>query len=519
MKIGNYDINFPFFQEKVLEADTARSLWGKPGANVVTYDCKSVKNYYAAYLDDDKVRGMVDDLIEAALGNGYYTTVEEVTKIKRTSKTKDLCDAFGEHFQLDDLKPNIGRNVAIAGFCPVETILQKGASWDDFSKMSLTIIRPDTIDPKKGIEVDKTTRQIVKIYQDVDGKKGEIKVGGDLRIVNFNYGQLGNDARGVSFVRGMINLLNMLNDATNNVNDILKRYLAPLGIWRNRKSIELIKKMATKRKPGEDIFLGNLTESEMKEKIVEFVSIDPRVPFWTFLEYLDRRIWSYSRSNDLWYVRNATEASANKLDDIVGRHVTSFQRSLKRGTENGWFKPIVEMWFQGKEVPKIEYGAEKTGVEDVQIGPFITAGVEVGYITQPQFQYLLKQMGLDLDQAPSEEEKPEDEEQDTDDLPPEELDKQPNQKDMKPPKPGQPEHLHKAERIYVFDLCMDCDSAPTNEVLWLDSRGTGHAWFCDEHYKKFVNDSRHIILFSRPISGKATVNWAVEYTRRSGLTT
>jgi len=313
-------------------------------------------------------------------------------------------------------------------------------------------------------------------------------------------------------VRGMINLLNMLNDATNNVNDILKRYLAPLGIWRNRKSIELLKKMAQKRNPGEDIFLGNLTEAEMKEKIVEFVSIDPRVPFWTFLEYLDRRIWSYSRSNDLWYVRNATEASANKLDDIVGRHVTSFQRSMKRGTENGWFKPLVEMWHPGKEVPKIEYGAEKTGVEDIQIGPFITAGVEVGYINQSQFQYLLRQMGLDLEQAPSEEE-PEDDVEDT--VPPEDLDKIPNQKDMQPPKAKLPEHLHRKEQLFIFDLCMDCDKAPTNEVLWLDSRGTGHAWFCNEHYTKFVNDTRHIILFSRPISGKATVDWAVDFTRRS----
>lgn len=489
-----------------MEADTAKSLWGAP-ANVIRYDCKSITEYYSAYLDDDKVRGMVDDLIEASLGPGMYHTVEEVSKVKKSSKTKSLVDAFAEHFEFDALMPNIMRNVAIAGFCPVETIMPKATKWDDFSKMSLTIIRPDTIDKTKGIEVNPKTREIVKVTQKVGNKNNVITVKANTKIINFNYGQLGNDVRGVSFVRGMINLLNMLNDATTNVNEILKRYLAPLGIWRNRKSIDLFKKMATQRKAGEDIFLGNLSESEMKEKIVEFITIDPRVPFWTFLEYLDRRIWSYSRSNDLWYVRNATEASAKVLDDIVGRHVTSFQRSAKRGMENRWYAQLVELYYPGKEIPKVEFGAEKTGVEDVQIGPFLTAGVEVGYISQPQYHFLLKQMGLDLDQAPSEEAE---EEEKPEDLPPDE------KPEDGPPKPGLPEHLHpKKEQVFVFDLCMDCDKAPTNEVLWLDKNGTGHAWFCPEHYKKFVGDTRHNILFARPIDGKATKEWAIDFTRRS----
>ena len=64
---------------------------------------------------------------------------------------------------------------------------------------------------------------------------------------------------------------------------------------------------------------------------------------------------------------------------------------------------------------------------------------------------------------------------------------------------------------------MDCDKPPTKEVLWLDKKGTGHAWFCDEHHTGFVKDTRHTILFSRPVNGKATESWAMDYTRRGEL--
>jgi len=505
LKIGKYELNFPSFQEKVLEADTARGLWSRT-STVLKYDTKNISQYYQAYLDDDKVRNLVDDLTDAAMGNGYYTTVEEVTPVTQKSKTKDLCDSFGEHFQLDDLLPNIGRNVLIAGFCPCETILQKGGSWDDFSKMSLTIIRPDTIEPKAGIEVDPKTREIVKITQKIGNKENVIRKTGNSKIVNFNYGQLGNDVRGVSFVRGMLNLLNILNDSTDKVNKILDRYLSPIGIWKSRKSVELLKKMVMEREAGEDIFLGNMNADEMKENPVEFLQIDPRIPFWQFIEYLDRRVWSYSRANDLWYVRNATEASANVLDTIVGRHVTSIQRSIKRGVENGWFKPLIDVWYPTKELPSLEFGAEKSGVEEINIEGFLKTGVEVGYIDRNQYKYLLKQLGLDVDQAPVSEEEPEDEA-------PEEL----PEKD-KLPKPALPEHLRQEEQMFMFDTCMDCDQPPTNEVLWLDKRGTGHAWFCTLHHQKFIKDPRHNILFSRPVAGKATESWAQNYSRRSELT-
>lgn len=431
MKIGNYEIKSPFSRintEKVLDADTAPSFL-RTKSNVVKYKVEGIADYYNAYLNDDKVRLMVDDLIGNALGNGFYTTVEKVSKILKKSPSKELADAFGEHFRLDALLPNIKKNSLIAGFCPVETIMVKGPKDDPFKNMSLTIIRPDTIDPNVPLKVDPRTREILEITQKVNNKKNVIKKKANTHIVNFVHGQLGNDVRGVSFVRGMLELLNMLNQATESVDEILKRYISPLGIWKSKKAIARLKKLAENRNPGEDIFLGKLSDTEFKEKIVEFISIDPRVPFWQFIEFLDRRVWSYSRASDIWYLRNATEASATIIDNVTGRHVTAIQRATKRAVEQGWYAPLIELYLKDKEVPAWVAGAEPTGLEDVQVEQFLTAGVNVGYITQEQYAFLLKQMGFKLSEAGDDEEEKKDDEDDKD-KPPDKKDEQPKKDEL-----------------------------------------------------------------------------------------
>ena len=392
-----------------MEAGTAKSPF-RTDLKYVKYDTKNIQDYYAAYLDDDKVRAFIDDLVDSATGVGHYNTVEEVTPIRQTSKTKDMCDAFGKQFIFDDFLPNILRNVCIAGFCPVESIMLKGNDVTDFAKMSFTLIRPDTILEKDGLLVDPKTHKIVKIVQNiknpVTGKLNEIVAGSGVEIVNFNYGQLGNDVRGISHIRGVMNLLNTLNEATTAVNAILKRYISPIGVWRSRKSTELLRKQVEGREAGEDVFLGNLSESEMKDEIIKFVQIDPRVPFWDYIQYLDRRFYSYSRANDIWYSKDANVASSETIDDIVQRHVTRLQRSLKRAVENFWYQPLVDMWYKDRECPRLNFGVEPTGVGDIEPGTFLTKGLELGYLDQQQFYEVCRKLGLSITETVKDEATP-----------------------------------------------------------------------------------------------------------------
>ena len=409
---------FPFSARTLLEEAKARALSAEASQGLFFRDSRDVyrptevSDYYDAYYDNDMVRAPIDDLVESALGQGYYTTIES----EANKANKQLCDDFGAHFNLDDLLVNIGKEVMIAGFCPVETKFDSNG----FEKTALKIVHPTTV-----LEIEQTGAEpltITRILQKPSlNKKGPTIQGKDLAW--FIYGRVGNDPRGVSYVRTLLNILNILDTSTDNVDLILDRYIAPIGIWKQQRGreIETLKRAVLERESGEDIFIGDLTAEEMAEKIVEFISIDPRVPFWEYIEYLDRRIYAYTRSNNLWYSKDATVASAETLDDIVDRHKGALQRAVKRAVERYWYGPlVVKEYGEAAEVPKLNFGKEQTGIEDIQIEPFITAGLtaqdaEGPYLVRNQYYDLIAQMGFTLaepeiigpPEIPEQEEEPE----------------------------------------------------------------------------------------------------------------
>jgi len=199
--------------------------------------------------------------------------------------------------------------------------------------------------------------------------------------------------RGTSYVRGCIQLLNTLKTATANVDEILNRYISPVGIWKSRRDTEKLKAAAAGREAGEDIFLGNLTEDEMKEDALKFLQIDARVPFWEYIVYLDRRLYSYSRANNTWFSIQRSMASSDKIDEIILRHVASIQRGMKRSVEKYWFAPLANL-YSLSEVPKLNWGREQTGVENILPSDIIVKGLELGFLSVGQYMDILKQIGI-----------------------------------------------------------------------------------------------------------------------------
>ena len=424
------------FGERVLDVHTSGGAFNKYYSERVNkYDVKDVASYFQAYLDYDLIRGPVDDLSESAFGKGYYTTVDlpdlepGATLDKRNPlyKAKTIVDDFGREFNIDELLANCGKLALIAGFCGAETIFQRNTVEDPWGKSSIKIIHPETIKKDGGIETNELTGQVIKVIQKV-GTKEENPIEHEgwkdkntwHGIAWFTYGKLGNDPRGVSFVRGMINLLNTINKVTNDVDKILERYIGPLGLWTSEHSIEAIQKSVTGRDQGQDIFIGNIKPDERKG-LVEFLQIDPHVPYWDYIEYMDRRIYAYSRANNTWYSRNATEASAKVIDDIVSRHLVAIERGFKRTIERDWFQPLMDL--NSLDVlPKVNFGAEPTGVEDIQVEMIVTKMLEMGYIDEPQSLDLLRQLGLKLKVTAERElgeDEPEEEPEDTPDEEPE----------------------------------------------------------------------------------------------------
>ena len=401
MKIGNWHVGRNgIYKEQALDIDTV-PMFKVPSR--VHYKLKGLKSYYTLYKDHDLVRGMIDDLSESACGQGIYTTVEKLSPVFEKNKSKELCDDFGEHFNLDNLLPKVSKNMLIAGFLPVETKLSSS-----LEKCLVKVVHPQTIDK---IETDPFTGEVLRAHQKVGGKEKWL-LGKNLAW--FTYGNLANDPRGISFIHSIMSLLTTLDNATNTVSKIAERYIAPIGIWKSRRPSAELKAAVSGREEGDAIFLGSLTADEMQEKTVEFVQVDPRVPFWDYMENLELRVYAYSRASNIWYTKNANLASAEKMEDIVARHVASIQRNIKRTIEHSWFEPFIKLNNQ-EEVPRVNFGREPTGVEDIVPAEIITKGLELGYISQAQYYEILREIGVKITEElqekpekPEETEKPED---------------------------------------------------------------------------------------------------------------
>jgi len=400
MKIGSYKLTWPFMKEAALDIDTV-SMWHTTAR--VEYKLKAISTYYELYANHDLVRGMIDDLAESACGQGIYTTVEKLSPVFQKNRSKELCDEFAKHFNLDEVLPKVAKNILIAGFCPVETKLSPA-----IEKCALKVVHPQTVDK---IVTDPVTGEVLEVLQKVGDK--QMRLDGK-NLAWFTYGNLANDPRGISFIQSILSLLTTLDNATNTVSTIAERYVSPIAVWKSRAPSSTLKEAVLKRQEGEAIFLGQLTPDEMKDDIVKFYQVDPRVPFWDYMENLELRVYAYSRASNVWYTKNANLASAEKMEDIVARHVASIQRNIKRIIEKAWLGPLCEM--NGlEEMPRVNFGREPTGVEDITPSDIITKGLELGYINQAQYYEILRTIGVKINEElatkPEIKEEPEEEEE------------------------------------------------------------------------------------------------------------
>ena len=86
-------------------------------------------------------------------------------------------------------------------------------------------------------------------------------------------------------------------------------------------------------------------------------------------------------------------ASSDKIDEIILRHVASIQRGIKRSVEKYWFAPLANL-YSLSEVPKLNWGREQTGVENILPSDIIVKGLELGFLSVGQYMDILKQIGI-----------------------------------------------------------------------------------------------------------------------------
>ena len=384
-------VKSPTVQERIEEAIIG--LDASAGAGLFTRGKSvtspaSISNYYKWYEQDGVVFASVNGLSEAATGLGYFNKMPKDYEPKdreEVPKPIELVNELGMELQLDSVTPNICRNMLIAGFCPVEVQIEKFPS-----KCAIKVLHPMTVreivlggDEYHGIE---------SIVQKVGNQK-QVTIEGE-NLAWFVNNQIGNDKKGISIIKPVTSLLSIKDTALSNMGKIIDRYLAPLVIWKSTQSIAGVKAAIEGREADEDIYLGNLHPDDMKD-LAQPIEISGEARFTEFISYIDELIYVGLYAPNLYYWRNATEASARVLSDMVDRNVRAIQRSMKRGMEAGLYQRLMDA-NKIDAVPRLNWGVEETGLEDIQLENIIATAMQLGMFNENNLQALLTMGGIDV---------------------------------------------------------------------------------------------------------------------------
>ena len=352
------------------------------------FTVKSAAGLYSWYTSDGVVFASVNGLAEAAVGQGYYTATDDEAGNKTSEKrAKELVDEFGKEQNLDILNPNICKNMLIAGFCFVETRMNKFPS-----KCALQIIHPKIV---KKISVDGKDGSINYIMVD-NPKAGakDIKIEGKY-LTLFVHNQIANDVTGTSIITPVESLLTTKRTAITNIDKIIEKRMFPDIIWKTTRDPAGLKEILGQKEVDEDLVLGWLEPDELKD-VAQIVEIQGNTRYEGYIAHIDTLIYKGLYAPDLYFWKDATLASAKELTTMVDRNINAIQRNIARGMEAGFFKRLLELNKLGEVDVKVMWGVERTGAEDLQMENIIAVAIENGLIGPPQLTKLLKLMGLNI---------------------------------------------------------------------------------------------------------------------------
>jgi hypothetical protein len=174
---------------------------------------------------------------------------------------------------------------------------------------------------------------------------------------------------------------------------VLHKIGYPLRRWESQDKaiMDMVYEQATSRDPDEDLFLDGIGADELR---VVTEQVNARVNFEGFITSINSLIAEGLFSPLMNYIRNATEASATKMLDIIHEYNEAQQRYVARRVQ----KCIFERLCGSPPIPRVVWGSPRTGMEDVKLAD--VAALVPTVITFEQGQDLLKKLGLPLMDAP-----------------------------------------------------------------------------------------------------------------------
>ena len=323
----------------------------------------SFDDYEEFYKTDPVVRSSINILAEMIVGGGYHLISDDENAERKVAEFLDKV-----HFETLILEAV--KDMLVYGNSFIEKV------WDGKELVKLKILPP------------KTMRVIRDKYGNVLGYvqvvNGETVNFEPHEIMHLKYDPIGNNAYGLSLIHPVVELLKVKKQVIEDIALILHRYAAPKIIWKtpNPAVAKQLADTLSTLAPDEDIIVTDNVD-------VEPIKIDPQARFNYVIEYLDRQIFEGLGAPQLWYIRNATQASAEIMNDIVSNRVQAIQKYLKREIEEEIIKPLA-----GEKV-RFEWGIPRSEIESLTIND-VAQLVRFGAITPFQAQELLVKMGIPI---------------------------------------------------------------------------------------------------------------------------
>lgn len=324
----------------------------------------------------------VNNLVLQVVGTGYYTTVDG--NYPEGTGPKVAVDEMAARVGLDQRLNQITGNMLVYGFAPVELITSPGKGIT-----RLKLLPPPTVryqpDPNGKGDV------IGYLQGKTTFKPGE--------LAWFNWSLVSSDPYGVSLLAPIMELQDIEEDAVEDMSKILRKYWKLMIIWKtdSRGTATALKAALEKLEPDEDPIISEGAGGRVEHEVLQ---MDPRIRFWDFIMWLDDMKSDELQSPSLSKFRNATEASATKMEDIIDRWGQGVQRYLKRTVEQEFFRPHVEA-LGYEEVPRMNFGMPRSGVEEISVADIAAlSNVATGPVLTPGMaKALLRKMGIPVEEA------------------------------------------------------------------------------------------------------------------------
>lgn len=323
---------------------------------------------------DGEVEAAITMLTDMLVGVGFHTEMPDGKEHPNLKKIND----YNEAIDLDGTLKQMARVRYEKGFCPIERIDN-----DEFK-----ILPPETIfiyrTPKGKVE---------KYSQEVNGSEIASWKPEDEEIFLFKHKETPNHPYGKALVECIMERIDIRREMSRDIPDVIHKMGYPFRVWRADTTdiMDVVFPAATEKDVDEDVFIEGVMKDQLE---IHKEETTPRVPFTDFVIHNDEQIAEGLNAPLLLYLRNATEASATTILEAIDRRIQSEQLQLEREIEKWIFKRVT-----GDPVPRLIWGAPKTGVEDItltDVAELFTSGA----ITFEQAQALMKELGVPLVDIP-----------------------------------------------------------------------------------------------------------------------